>query len=544
MEAPAKKSWPPPYLPEVNRRYKLNRRIRQTRTRQIAAEKWYASHPIEWINDWCVTYDPRLKGVKKIPFVLFQKQVDFINYLVELWKSDESGLVEKCRDIGATWLCCAFSVWLWKYHAGTAIGWGSRKADYVDDKNNPKAIFPKIRQILENLPKWQIPAGFDPRFHASKMKIINPVNGSTITGEGGDGIGRGGRTTIYFVDEAAHVEHPETIEASLGDNTNVRVDISSVNGSANIFYHRRMAGTVWEKGKEIESGVTRVFIFDWRDHPAKTQEWYDKRRKKAESEGLLHIFAQEVDRDYAGAVVGVIIKGEWVRACIDAHKKLAHLGDWFAGDNIAGQDIADGGKDRNACVGCKGSVVVLAKHWGGEAGDAARIAVPLCAENGINSIYYDCIGVGAGFKTEINRMKKEEGWPKHMKIFKWDASAPPLDPEDNIVQGDEETPTNEEHYENLKAQGWFRLRSQVYKTYRAITFGEEYGIAEMISLSSELELLHELVAELSQPVAKPSLKTGKTVVDKKPDGSFSPNLADACMQARNPCLELSIFDVL
>jgi hypothetical protein len=48
--------------------------------------------------------------------------------------------------------------------------------------------------------------------------------------EAGDNIGRGGRTLVYFKDESAHYEHPDLIEAALGDNTNVQIDISSVNG--------------------------------------------------------------------------------------------------------------------------------------------------------------------------------------------------------------------------------------------------------------------------------------------------------------------------
>lgn len=100
-----------------------------------------------------------------------------------------------------------------------------------------------------------------------------------------------------------------------------------------------MAGEVWQRGAEMPKGKTRVFIFDWRDHPAKTQEWYDLRRSRAEAEGLLHVFAQEVDRDYLASVDNIIIKQEWVEAAIDAHIKLNIRP---SVERIAGQDIADG----------------------------------------------------------------------------------------------------------------------------------------------------------------------------------------------------------
>lgn len=535
--------WPPDYDAELLRRFKNAHRLRDDRELQTAVWGFYADHPIEFINDWCVTFDPRLDGPKTIPFILFDKQRQFVELLVECIKTRESCLAEKCRDVGASWICVAFSVWLWLFHPGATIGWGSRKEEYVDEKGNPKAIFPKIRQILDSLPRWMMPNNFSMREHAPYMKIINPINQATITGEAGDNIGRGGRTTIFFKDESAHYERPELIEAALGDNTDVQIDISSVNGSANPFYRRRMAGIVWEPGKVIEAGYTRVFIFDWRDHPGKTPEWYDRRRRKAEREGLLHIFAQEVDRDYAGSVVGVIIPALWVNAIVDAHIKLAHLGDWFSGEHVAAQDIADEGNDKNAQSGRWGSVIKYSEEWAGDPGVAATEAKPLCIDNNIHELYYDSIGVGAGFKVGVNKMIEQGDWPGSVRVMKWDASTAPLDPTDPVIQGDRESPTNEDQYLNLKAQSWFRARSRVYKTYRAVIYGDIYPIDEMISLDSTMPNLHPLKMQLSQAIKKTS-QNGKTMVDKKPEGASSPNLADSAVMCCNPTRELSILDVL
>lgn len=537
--------WPPDYTGEFKRRIALLNVLQTDPAMRAGVMVYYRSNLIAWVNDWCMTFDPRIAAPNPrwMPFLLFKRQEEFLVFLEGCLADKECGLVEKARDIGASWLCVAFSVWLWLFHPGSAIGWGSRKEEYVDDKDDPKAIFTKIRQLLQQLPAWMMPEGFTMRQHGTYMKIINPVNGSTITGEAGSNIGRGGRTTIYFKDESAHYEHPESIEAALGDNTDVQIDISSVNGSANVFYSRRMAGVVWTPGSHIGKGMTRVFVFDWRDHPGKSQEWYDSRRAKAEREGLLHLFAQEVDRDYAGSVEGIIIKPEWVRASIDAHKKLASWGAWSSGAHVAGQDIADGGGDRNAYVAKHGSVVINASRWGGEAGDAARVAIPLCVQDNIHELYYDSIGVGAGFKTETNRMMQEPAWPRSLRVMPWTASASPLDPTDHVIPDDDQSPTNEDQYGNLKGQSWFRTRAKFYKTYKAVVYGDRYDAEEMISLSSEMPYLHELVMELSQAVRKTSLN-GKTIVDKKPAEAKSPNLADGLIQADNPARELSILDSL
>jgi len=529
-------TWQPDYTKEYTNRIKRIHKLKDKPELWLAVREYYKTHPIEWIEDWCVTYDPRNKNPlpKVMPFILFPKQKEFIQWLYELYETGESGLCEKCRDVGASWLCVAFTVWLWLFHDGVAVGWGSRKAEYVDTRGDPKAIFPKIRQIIGNLPRFMLPEGFNPSVHATYMKIINPVNGATITGEGGDNIGRGGRTSIYFKDESSHYERPELIEAALGDNTNVQIDISSVNGSANVFYRRRMAGEIWQPNHSMVRGMIRVFIFDWRDHPNKSQEWYDARRDKAEREGLLTLFAQEVDRDYSSSVDRIIIEPKWVKAAIDAHVKLG-----FAptGKKCAGQDVADEGGDKNALAITHGVVLLYAESWGGSAGEAALKAVPTCLEYGVTELYYDCIGVGAGFKNQVSQMPI----PPALRIHPWNAANTPINPTQRLIPSDYQSPKNEDFFANMKAQAWWNLRTRFYKTYQAIMHGEAYPHEELISLSSHIENLHQLTMELSQATHKYS-GNGKLLVDKKPEGARSPNLADAVAMAYLPAAKVSILD--
>lgn len=538
----AQPAWPPDYYREFMRRCDVLDMVESDLQLMSDMLEHYKYNPVDWINDWCITYDPRNKGdmPKIMPFLLFPKQVEFIHFLKSCLDAGESGIVEKARDMGASWLCVAFSVWLWLFHEGSAIGWGSRKEEYVDKKGDPKAIFPKIRQLLEALPVWMLPDGFSIDTHATYMKIINPENGSTITGEAGDNIGRGGRTSIYFKDESAHYERPELIEAALGDNTDVQIDISSVNGSANVFYRRRMAAEQWYPNKNYEEGMVRLFIFDWRDHPGKTQKWYDARKAKAEREGMMHILAQEVDRDYTSSVDRVIIEQKWIRASVDAHIKLGFYSD---GEKVAGQDVADEGGDKNALVIKHGVITQFADHWAGDAGEAAGIALPKCIELSVRLLCYDSIGVGSGFKVGMNNLKKQGAVPKSLLISPWNAGAEVLNPTAKVIPNDKESPTNEDFFGNLKAQAWWSLRTRFYKTWRAVEFGDKYHPSELISLPKEMPRRLELMMELSQAIHKYN-EAGKTIVDKKPEGAHSPNLADAMVMCYYPVRKVSILDVL
>jgi phage terminase large subunit len=49
------------------------------------------------------------------------------------------------------------------------------------------------------------------------MRLTFPETGSLISGESGDSIGRGDRTSLYFVDESAQIERPELVESSLSN---------------------------------------------------------------------------------------------------------------------------------------------------------------------------------------------------------------------------------------------------------------------------------------------------------------------------------------
>jgi phage terminase large subunit len=536
--------WPPDYVEVYAWRQKQLTAIRLNPSLLIGANEYYKTHPVEFINHWLVTYDPRIAGSSlpaKLPFIMFKRQEEFVTFLWSMLTNEANGLVEKARDMGATWLCCAFSVWLWKYWDGASVGWGSRKEDLVDQIGNADSIFEKIRILIRNLPPEFHPKGFKEKDHMTFMRVINPENGSSITGESGDNIGRGGRKLIYFKDESAHYERPEKIEAALADNTRVQIDISSVHGLGNVFHRRREAGVDWTPGSQVVKNRANVFVMDWRDHPAKDQAWYDGRREKAREEGLLHVFSQEVDRNYSASIENVVIDAEWVSAAIDAHVKLNLTDD---GGWCAGLDVADGGGDRNALAKRKGIVLKSCVEWGErDVGVTTRRAVSECEGIGPIDLNYDSIGVGAGVKSEANRLRDELLIPRHVRLVPWNAGAGVLSPEDHIIRGDKNSPINSDFYKNLKAQAWWQLRRRFERTFRALNEpGFTWKASELISLSSDIPLIRKIQKELSQATFSTDPKM-KLLIDKAPDGTMSPNLADSIVMAFWPVQAHSFLNV-
>jgi len=518
----------PDYTEVFRRRLELLNRLRADRQMLSAFKVHYRHHPADLVNDWGVTFDPRNVEVglpPLMPFVLFPRQRECIEEIHAQWLARKPLLIEKSRDVGLSWIIVGFGCAMCILNPGFIAGYGSRKEEYVDKLGDPKSLFYKARLFMRYLPV-EFRAGWDEKLHAPHMRLEFPATGSVITGEAGDNIGRGNRTSVYFVDEAAHLERAKLVEASLSATTNCRIDLSSVNGMGNVFAEKRHSGRI------------PVFVFDWREDPRKDQAWYDAQKAILDPVTL----AQEVDRSYSAAVENVMIPGEWVISAIDADKKLGFAA---TGAKASALDVADEGIDKCSYAGRHGVVLRHLQQWRGEGSDifgTVAKAFVLCDEGGYSEMDYDADGLGAGVRGDA-RVLNEKRSPK-IAVNPWRGSGEVVDPAAAIpsVSTDKLSPderraasmrTNEDFFANAKAQGWWSLRLRFLRTHRAVTEGAKFDPDEMISLSGDLAELRALQAELSRPTWKTN-GAGKILIDKAPDGVPSPNLADAVMMCYAP----------
>lgn len=465
-----------------------------------------ASDITYWINTYVQTYDPRLKP-STIPFKLFKRQEEFLGWLSEREEEQSEGLAEKSRDVGFTWLCCCYAIHAWLFRDGAAIGFGSRKEALVDTIGDPDSIFEKCRIVLRNLPVWMLPKGFNIEKDAGFCKIINRVTGSTITGEGGDNIGRGGRKSIYFIDEAAFLERSQKVEAALSQNTNVRIWVSTPNGTGNQFYKKRFGGK------------TSVFTFHWRDDPRKNDEWYEKQCNSLDEITV----AQEIDIDYSASIAGIVIPAKWVQAAVKLEGVLKSKGLTVpaGGTRYAALDVADEGSNKSVFITRKGICIDGVEFWRGlKTTQTAYKAKEYGEKYKINSLAYDCIGVGAGVKSTFDSMEKKPAFTTHAV---------------NVGDSPSDTKwkdgkTSKERFRNLKAELWWLTRIRFEKTFEYVEDGEGHPLDELISIPNN----PELIAQLSQPTYHYT-ETGKIQIESKESltkrGISSPDYADSCVMA-------------
>lgn len=482
---------------------------------------FYRNNPAQFIIDWGITWEPRNveRGLPAaIPFLLFPKQEEWVEWIVQNWKDREPGITEKTRDMGMSWLSVALACTLCLFHPGMTIGFGSRKEEYVDRIGFPKSLFYKARKFMSMLPR-EFRGGWDERKHAPHMRISFPETDAVITGEAGDGIGRGDRASIYFVDEAAFLERPQLVDASLSATTNCRQDISTPCGMGNPFAQKRHGGKI------------RVFTFHWHLDPRKDQAWYAKQVELLDPVTV----AQEIDIDYNASVQNQLIPVQWVNACIDAHLKL---GINVTGDRRGAMDVADEGADKNAFASGRGILLENLSIWSGKDSDimgSVQHVHMVCDLNGIKRYRYDADGLGAGVRGD-NRMLNESR--KAAKV--WEINATPHRGSGAVVNPDDPIPlarrdpgvdvverTNGDFFANYKAQAWWDLRVRFQRTFRAVTgVDTDFDPDELISISSDCPERSTLVAELGQVTYKIN-QTGKVVVNKAPAGTKSPNAADS-----------------
>lgn len=244
--------------------------------------------------------------------------------------------------------------------------------------------------------------------------------------------------------------------------------------------------------------------------------------KRRDFELYRHIWEGEpvADSDLA------IIKPVWIEAAVDAHIRLGFTA---SGRKRVGFDVADDGADSNANCFAYGSVVLAVEEWIGEdVISSAQLTHTNAIKWQADEIIYDSIGVGAGVKAEYKRLETGK-----ILCTGFNAGAAVFEPDEFYTQDK----TNGDMFANIKAQAWWLLRDRFYKTWRAVKFGDAYPADEMISLSSEIQGLDYLKAELSRPRVDHD-NNGKVRVESKKDmrkrGIPSPNKADALVMCFAP----------
>lgn len=489
---------------------------------------------IYWLKTYVWTYNPKLVGRRDpetrelispyVRFIPFPRQEEMVRWVFARCEAEEQGAVPKSRDIGATYIFGAVALHRWLFEEGFKATFGSRVEKYVDEKDNPDAIFPKIRIMARRLPSWMMPTGFDWRRDDNYMRLANPETGGLISGEGGKNMGRGGRSTMFIGDEAAFWENAEAVESALSGNTDVIFWVSSANGMGNLFARKVLGGL----------DPRQVFRFHYTDDPRKTAEWVAKKKQELSSNPVA--WASEYEIDFAASLEGVCIPGAWVAACQELHRRIPPQP--RAGGAVAGLDVG-AGKSKSVFISRNGPRVRPPQARGDpDTTGTAAWALGLAREQGVVLVNFDAPGVGVGVTSAL----------KHIPPLPNGDRAPlvvmPINTGGNPSKSRRwpDGRTSYETFGNLKAEIWWLCRTAAQRSFELLQFldgvldadgnemGVEHDLDDCLLLPSKDPESDVLAMQLSVVKAETNIP-GKIVIETKASlkkrGILSPDHADA-----------------
>lgn len=535
----------PDYQPVWQARIERIARLEADPLLLAACKLYYRDHIADFINDWGVTVNPKNAGTPRpviMPFVLFQRQRECIDWWTDRFRRQADGIVVKSRECGASWMAMAYAVSMCIFWDDVSFGFGSAIKNKVDNGGDPDSLFFKARMFIRYLPRIFL-GDWPEKRNSSDMRLVFPATGASITGECGDNIGRGGRKTMYFVDEYAFVERPQLVDANLSANTDCRIEMSTVNGLDNTFAERARGGKIARFDFNYRDNPTKVNMGAPRDvwftpdgetepklfHVNTGDLWPAFAEKKAKSDPT--VWKGEQEADFMASVEGQLVQAEWVQAAIGFNEAM---GISNSGDRVLSYDVADVGKDLNATCERYGNSVEEVDQWSGtesNMGASVGRVMSKCDEHNLEAFHYDADAVGAGVEAIgiIANDQRRANNQREIGHLKFHGGGAVLDPE---VMCPGTSKLNKDHLQNQKAQSWWSVRTRFLNSYRARVLKEKVDLDHTINISPAIPkaLLDTLTSEIVQPTMTWTL-TGKLVVDKTPDGVKSPNLGDAVMMA-------------
>jgi hypothetical protein len=218
-----------------------------------------------YLNSFAWTYNPKgdkgdendRRVQRVVPFITYSFQDRALQTIVGHIDKQRDLVIEKSREVGASWLCIYAMEWLWHFHDWTESLMISRMWDLVDGKT-PHALFWKIDFHHQWLPEW-----LTPRMNRNKGFFENLDNGSTMTGQATtEKAGVGGRATVIFFDEFSRVDDGIAIRDGTADVADCRIFNSTHTGPGTAFHGL------------CTNGVTDKLVMHWTEHPIKSRGAY------------------------------------------------------------------------------------------------------------------------------------------------------------------------------------------------------------------------------------------------------------------------------
>lgn len=258
-------------------RQKIQRAALESKVLQKGVREACRKDILFFINSFIWQYNPKKKGKEVGPFITwdFQEAVllarpeapmsggvsplewSYSRGLLWCYEKDRTAVVEKSREMGASWLFLIFQSWLGLFHDYSQSLNISRSAEAVDHAS-PNSLFWKLRFIHKYLPDW-----LKGEVRQKKMYIEYRRTNAVIGGEASTGLaGTGGRAGTMFIDEFSKIR----------EDTDVRQYTASTAGTR--FFNGTHMGTDTEFYRLTRTPEIVKMSMHWTQHPEHSRGAY------------------------------------------------------------------------------------------------------------------------------------------------------------------------------------------------------------------------------------------------------------------------------
>jgi len=248
--------------------------------------------PLYFFNCFMWTYNPRVEPFD-FPFITYNFQDKFINQIIQCITDGRDNCTEKSRDMGFSWQLVGIHIWAFLFKGWSSL-YGSYKEDYVDHQGDMDAFFERVRYSMGWLPKWMLPSDLIDKY----MSISSKQLGAEMGGDAGQNFGTGGRRKFITMDEFALWQFADKAFRKTRDISSCRILGGTPEGRFNLY------GKIMTSHKDYAHLDIEKIRLHWKQHPHKTQEWYENEKKNRTKLDV----AKELDISYNESVTGAVYK--------------------------------------------------------------------------------------------------------------------------------------------------------------------------------------------------------------------------------------------
>jgi phage terminase large subunit len=388
--------------------------------------------------------------------------------------------------------------------------------------------------VYSYVQSWIEKNGYTDHYKFLQNKIVNMNTGFTFRFKGLKGSTKSEALKALAKVKYVWVEEGRTMTKKSLD---MLLPSIRINGRKIIFSYNsgRESDPVEAVKKYDEAMIIKLNVFDncfcpsvlWRQCQAD---------KKIDHDSYLHIWEGQYIKDDPSRI---ILPFEWLEKCLDAHKIIGYEP---VGKSFAGVDVAEGETtkhDKNSIVVRQGPVI---KHY--DVWQCKNIYESVSRvkseyyEWGFEDAYFDAVGVGSGYASEVARIDNVEKDKLPFNNIPFKGSHAVYGGDSIYTRHGNKIVHNKDFFKNSKAQQWWNLRLMVQNTLKLLDGKEIDRPDYFLSFEGDINKWRDAFNELSQATFKED-GSGRKMIEKSPgvremadaEGNKqtvrSPNIGDA-----------------